>query len=85
MDLNLTDKWGNSPASDKQIAIIRKKLPDFDSSSLTKFEAGQVLTRLFAPETPTKKQIYFLQTRGYDVSKLTRNEASKLIGKLKSA
>ena len=84
-DLNLTDKWGNSPASDKQIAIIRKKLPDFDSSSLTKFEAGQVLTRLFAPEPPTPKQVYFLQSRGYDVSKLTRNEASKLIGKLKSA
>ena len=62
-----------------------KKLKGFDVSGLTKFEAGEILTRLFAPEPPTSKQIYFLQSRGYDVSGMTRNEASKIIGRLKSA
>ena len=83
-DLDLIKTWGNSPASEKQKILIKKKVKGFDVSSLTKFEAGQILTRVLAPEPPTKKQIYFLQAHGYDVSKLTRNEASKIIGRLKA-
>lgn len=64
-DLNLTRQWGNSEATDKQKALICKKLPDFDVSSLTKFEAAQILTHCFANspsyEPPTSKQIYVLQ------------------------
>ena len=83
-DLDLTKKWGNSPASEKQKSIITKKVKGFDASNLTKFEACQVLTRIFAPQPPTKRQIYFLQAHGYDTSNLTRNEASKIIGRLKT-
>ena len=84
-DLDLTKTWGSQPASEKQKSLISKKVKGFNVSDLTKFEAGQILTRLFAPEPPTKKQIYFLQVRGYDVEGMTRNEASKIIGRLKSA
>ncbi len=84
-DLDLAKGWGSYPASEKQKAIIAKKVKGFDVSNLTKFEAGQVLTRLFAPQPPTEKQIYFLRRRGYDVSNITRQEASKIIGDLKSA
>ena len=83
-DLNLTKYWGSQPASEKQKAIITKKVKGFDVSNLTKFEAGQVLTRIFAPQPPTKKQIYFLEAHGYDVEGMTRNEASKIIGGLKN-
>ena len=84
-DLDLTKSWGGQPASEKQKTLIAKKVKNFNVSDLTKFEAGQILTRLFVPEPPTKKQIYFLQSRGYDVEGMTRNEASKIIGRLKSA
>jgi len=84
-DLDLTKRWGEYPASEKQKALIAKKIKGFDVNGLTKFQAGQVLTRLFAPQPPTQKQIYFLQSRGYDTSKLTRQEASKIIGGLKGA
>ena len=82
-DLDLAKGWGSYSASEKQKAIIAKKVKGFDVSNLTKFEAGQVLTRLFAPQPPTEKQIYFLQARGYDVSGMTRQEASRIIGRLK--
>ena len=82
-DLDLMKSWGSYPASDKQKAIIAKKVPSLDVNNLTKFEAGQVLTRLFAPQPPTDKQIYFLRRRGYDIEGMTRREASKLIGQLK--
>ena len=84
-DLDLAKGWGSYPASEKQKAIIAKKVKGLDVSNLTKFEAGQVLTRLFAPQPPTVKQIYFLQSRGYDVTGMTRQEASRIIGGLKSA
>ncbi|MBR2209754.1 MAG: hypothetical protein IJ859_13190, partial [Synergistaceae bacterium] len=84
-DLSLSTKWGSQPASDKQKAIIAKRLKDFNVNNLTKFEAGQVLARLFAPQPPTKKQIYYLQARGYNTVNLTRQKASKIIGGLKSA
>ena len=66
-DLNLTRHWGNTPATEKQKALIRRNYPEFDVSSLTKFEAGQILTRHFA-EPPTEKQKYVLQRAGYDMT-----------------
>ena len=84
-DLGLIKAWGSAPASEKQKIIIQRKIRDFDVSNLTKFEASQILTRCFAPQPPTKKQMYFLQSRGYDVSSMTRHEASKIISELKSA
>ena len=88
-DLNLTRQWGNSEATDKQKALIRKKLPEFDVSSLTKFEAAQILTRCFANspsyEPPTSKQIYVLRSHGYEVEGLSKYDAMKIIGRLKGA
>lgn len=82
-DLDLAKGWGSYPATEKQKSIIAKKVKDFDASNLTRFEAAEILTRLFAPQPPTKKQVYFLQSRGYDVTNMTRNEASRIIGSLK--
>ena len=47
-DLDVAKKWGKSPASDKQINLIRKmaKKYKFDPMNLTKGEASQVLNRL---------------------------------------
>lgn len=47
-DLNQVKRWGKSPASDKQINLIRKmaKRYKFDPMNLTKGEASQVLNRL---------------------------------------
>lgn len=46
-DLRIAKKWGEYRATDKQIEMVKRFLPDFDTSSLTKFEAGQILTRCF--------------------------------------
>lgn len=46
-DLRVARKWGEYRATEKQIDMVRRFLPDFDTSALTKFEAGQILTRCF--------------------------------------
>ena len=83
-DLNLMRYWGASPATEKQIAVIARKYPDYDTSGLTKFEAGQILTRISA-EPATEKQKYFLMRRGINPEGLSKQEAMKLIGELKGA
>ena len=83
-DLNLTRHWGNTPASEKQKALIRRNYPEFDVSTLTKFEAGQILTRHFA-EPPTEKQKYVLRRAGYDVESLSKYDAMQIIRRLKGA
>lgn len=81
-DLNVTRHWGSSPASDKQKMLIRRHYPQFDVSGLTKFEAGQILTRHFA-EAPTEKQKYFLRRNGYEVDSLSKYDAIQIIRRLK--
>ena len=87
-DLNLTRSWGSSPATEKQKALIRKYIPSYDPERLTKFEAGQILTRCFADgsayEPPTTRQIYVLRRNGYAVGGLSKYDAIKLIGRLKA-
>ena len=40
--------WGSEPASDKQKELISKRnLPGIDCNRLTKYQAGQILSRLF--------------------------------------
>lgn len=46
-DLNICKHWGYKDASDKQKAIINRRLPNFDTTSLTKLEAGCILNRIF--------------------------------------
>lgn len=81
-DLNLTRHWGNTPATEKQKALIRRNYPEFDVSTLTKFEAGQILTRHFA-EPPTEKQKYVLRRAGYDIEGLSKYDAIQIIRRLK--
>lgn len=47
-DLNQAKRWGRAPASEKQLAIIRKRCKGFDCSSLTKGEASMILNRIMA-------------------------------------
>jgi len=41
-------RWGSQPASDGQLRALSRRLPRFDSSSLTKGQASLVLDRIFA-------------------------------------
>lgn len=45
-DTEQAKRWGRSPASDKQISLIRKRCKGFDPSGLTKGEASQILNRV---------------------------------------
>lgn len=49
-NLNCAKKWGNNPASESQINLIKRKLKkkdeDIDYSALTKLEASQILNRI---------------------------------------
>ena len=83
-DLNLSKHWGNVPATEKQKAIIQRSYPSLDVSNITKFEAGQVLTRHFN-QPATAKQIFLLRQHGYDVNGLSKFDAMKIIGRLKGA
>ena len=86
-DLNLALRWGNVPATEKQLAIIRRKVPDYDVEGLSKFEAGLILTRCFSDSArnkpPTEKQIYTLRRAGYDISGMSRYDAIQIIRRLK--
>jgi hypothetical protein len=46
-NLEIAKRWGAKDASDKQKEIINKRLPKFDTSTLTKLEACCILNRLF--------------------------------------
>lgn len=46
-DLSLVNRWGKDKASDRQLEIIQKRFPDFDTENLTKGQASQILNRLF--------------------------------------
>lgn len=87
-DLNMTRSWGETPATEKQKALICKYIPDCEINGLTKFEAAQILTRCMATgsayEPPTEKQKYFLRRNGYGVEGLSKYDAMKLIGRLKA-
>jgi hypothetical protein len=45
-DLNAAKRWGRAPASDKQLKIISRRCKGFDTSSLTKMQASQILNRI---------------------------------------
>lgn len=46
-DINRVKGWGRNPATEKQLGIIRRRYKDFDTSRLTKMQAGQILSRIF--------------------------------------
>lgn len=47
-DLNIVNRWGRAPATDKQLTIIRRRCRGFDASGLTKGEASMILNRVMA-------------------------------------
>jgi hypothetical protein len=87
-DLSLMRHWGQVPATEKQRQLIARYHPELDTSELTKFDAGQIITRCLAKgsayEPATSKQKYYLMQRGYEVEGLSKYDAQKLIGRLKS-
>ena len=46
-DLNICKKWSARKATDKQLSIIRKRCKGFDVHNLNRFEASQILNRVF--------------------------------------
>lgn len=46
-DLNAAKRWGKQPASERQLNSIRRRCKGFDTTGLTKWQASQILNRLF--------------------------------------
>ena len=46
-NVEMMKKWGKVPASEKQITMINRFMKDFNTESLTKMQATQILNRLF--------------------------------------
>ena len=45
-DLAVVKRWGQAPASEAQLKVIRRRCKNFDTSNLTKGEASQIMNRL---------------------------------------
>jgi len=45
-DIGAVKHWGTAPASEKQLAIIKRRCKGFDCTGLTKMQAGQILNRV---------------------------------------
>lgn len=46
-DVTEVRRWGRSPATPKQMEIIKKRCKDFDPTGISKGDASQILNRLF--------------------------------------
>lgn len=46
-DASCVKRWGEYRATDKQVEMVRRFLPEYDVSNMTKAEAGAILTRFF--------------------------------------
>lgn len=46
-DVNAVRRWGSSPATERQLEIIKRRCKGFDTSGLSKGDASQILNRLF--------------------------------------
>lgn len=46
-DLNIAKRWGRAPATEGQLKVIRLRCKGFNADGLTKFQASQILNRLF--------------------------------------
>lgn len=47
-DLSIVKKWGKSAATEKQKARVKRFFKDYDVDNLTKLEANQILSRMYA-------------------------------------
>lgn len=54
-DLEQVRRWGRSPASQKQLEIIRKRCKGFDTKGLSKGDASQILNRLFGGQNQKRR------------------------------
>ena len=77
--------WRGKPASSKQLGLIRDKAPELYSPTLTKGQASDILSKLFASSgrnaPATAKQKRLLMNLGYpgDIEHITVGQASKFI------
>ena len=46
-DLQIVKKWGRMPATERQLALIRKRCQGYDPAGLSKGDASQIINRLF--------------------------------------
>lgn len=46
-DKNAVERWGRAPATEKQLALIKRRCRDFDCIGVTKGQASMILNRLF--------------------------------------
>ena len=53
-DLGAVRRWGQGPATQKQLEIIHRRCKGFDATGLTKGAASQILNRLFSEPTKGK-------------------------------
>ena len=54
LDLGAVRRWGQGPATQKQLEIIHRRCKGFDATGLTKGAASQILNRLFSEPTKGK-------------------------------
>jgi superfamily II DNA or RNA helicase len=82
---NKSSKWRSAPATDKQIAALKKWKVRFDPDTITKGEASDLLTHASASsprnDPATSKQIYVLRKMGieFDPDSITKGEAGRLL------
>lgn len=56
-DMAEVKKWGNAPASEGQMKLVRRMLKDKTPPNLTKGQASQILNRMFADRKSGKKAV----------------------------
>jgi hypothetical protein len=49
-DMNAVKHWGTKPASEKQLAIIRKRCKGFETGELNTMQASMILNRVMSGE-----------------------------------
>lgn len=60
-DLEVTRSWESDPATPIQIKAIHNVLPDYDTSSLTKKQASNIITRLQSKEPVNEEDVVSIQ------------------------
>ncbi len=78
-------KWQGGPATDKQIAFLKKA--GVKAAGMSKGTAGDLITQIMAKkhgEPATPKQIAYLRRYATVADGITKKEAARMIGKLRT-
>ena len=83
-DLKSAKNWGGDMPTERQKELIVKNYPDFDVSTLNKFDASMILTGKFNSREPvTESQAYTLKKNGFNPADFTKRSAIKIINAIK--